>query len=140
MDIVLLTFTCNFWTLLPSILQSAWAFSWNRIYKFFLNFGMVPETHLKLCVTKLDFLKKNFWSQNLWKRTKIWTTFEFIGKFIHYFLLNLFNNEFTQLCAVFLQKSRVRENFYSWGVGQNVLSQSDCRNFYQPYLQNKSVK
>ena len=82
-------------SVLPSILQPAWAFSWNHTYKFFLNFGMVPETHLKLCVTKLDFLKKKFWSQSLWKRTKIWAKFEFIGKFIIFYwicsIMNLWN-------------------------------------------------
>ena len=31
------------------------------------------------------------------------------------------------LFAVFLHKSRIWKNFISWDLGQNVLSQSDCR-------------
>ena len=45
----------------PSINPSVQAFSWNCIISFFLNFGMVLETHMKLCVTELDFLEKFFW-------------------------------------------------------------------------------
>ena len=42
----------------PSILSSVKAFSWNCIISFFINFGMVLETLMKLCVTELDFAEK----------------------------------------------------------------------------------
>ena len=55
------------------------------------------------------------------------------------FLKNLLKNlviNFYLICsiskiyvAVFLQKSHIWENFYSWVVGHNVLSQSDCKIF-----------
>ena len=41
------------------------------------------------------------------------------------------------LSTVFLHKSHIWKNFCPWVMGQNVLSQSDCRSFDQPYLQNK---
>ena len=40
----------------------------------------------------------------------------------------------------FLLKSHIWENLCSWDMDQDVLSQSDCRIFNQPYLQNKSIK
>ena len=58
---------------------------------------MVPETHMKLCVTELDFLGKFFlppklgkWPQN---GPKTGVFFEFIGKFSHLFFLNLVYEE-----------------------------------------------
>ena len=61
----------------------------------FLNFGMLLETHLKLCVTELDFMEETFllpkmgkWNKN-GQKTGI---FEYIEK-CHYVLLNFNYNE-----------------------------------------------
>ena len=54
------------------------------------------EIHIKLCVTEPDFPEKLVLSQNLGKWNKNGPKtgfFEFIERFGHYFLLNLFNNE-----------------------------------------------
>ena len=50
----------------------------------FVNFDMVLETHIKLCVTKLGFLEKNLLPQNLekWTKNGLKTGFcEFIERF-----------------------------------------------------------
>ena len=115
---------------------------------FFLNFGMVLETHMRLYVTGLDFLGIFFFffTPKIRKNGPKTGFFEFIEKFGHQFLLNLFYNE-NILFAVFLHKSRIWENFCSWGMGQNVLSQSDCTIFKSTIspeqiavLQNKMIK
>ena len=36
-------------------------------HQFFLNFGMVLKTHMKLCVTEPDFLERNILPQKLLK-------------------------------------------------------------------------
>ena len=48
-------------------LPSVWAFSWNCIM---LYFGMVLETHMKLCVIELDFPVKFFLPPKLGKSAK----------------------------------------------------------------------
>ena len=53
---------------------------------------MVLETHIKLCVTVPDFLKKTCSSQNRENGPKIRFS-EFIEKFGRYFFLNLAYNE-----------------------------------------------
>ena len=66
-----------------------------ELYQFFLNLDMMLETHMRLCVTEPDFPEKIF-SQKLGKWTKNGPKtgiFEFIEKFGHSFLLNLFYNE-----------------------------------------------
>ena len=42
----------------PSIRQSVQAFSWNSIIIFLVNFGMVPEIQMKMCVTETDVHEK----------------------------------------------------------------------------------
>ena len=42
----------------PSIRQSVQAFSWNTIIIFLVNFGMVPEIQMKMCVTETDVHEK----------------------------------------------------------------------------------
>ena len=96
---------------------------------------MVLEAHMKLCMTEPDFPEIFFCSQNWENGPKTWF-FGFIEKLIF--------TEFALwwkfiLFAVFLYKSHIWENSGSWDMGQNVLSQSDCRFFNQPYLQNKSI-
>ena len=57
---------------------------------------MVLEMHIKLCVTELDFLGKNFMLQNLGNWTKNSPKagfFESIERFGCYILLNLLFNE-----------------------------------------------
>ena len=51
-----------------SICPSVWTFSWDYIISFFTNFGVVLETHMKLCVTERDF----FCAQH---ETHIWENF-----------------------------------------------------------------
>ena len=71
---------------------------------------MVLESHVLLCVTEPDFLGKFFLSPKLGKWAQNGSKsgfFQFIGKFGHYFLLNLIFND----------------------TDQNILSQSDCRIF-----------
>ena len=45
---------------------SVQVFSWNSMISFFFNFGMVLETHMKLCVTEPD-LPENFLGPQNWK-------------------------------------------------------------------------
>ena len=40
------------------------------IISFFLNFGMILETHLRLCLAEQDIPEKNFLPPKLGKRTK----------------------------------------------------------------------
>ena len=57
---------------------------------------MILETHMKLCVTELDFLAKFFFAQKFGKIDPKWAKngfFGFIERFGHYFLLNLFYDE-----------------------------------------------
>ena len=52
----------------------------------FFNFGMVQETHIKLCVTEQDFLEKVFFPKKIGKMGQKLAKnrfFEFIGKFGH---------------------------------------------------------
>ena len=42
----------------PSIRQSVQAFSWNSIIIFLINFRMVPEIQMKMCVTETDVHEK----------------------------------------------------------------------------------
>ena len=67
-------------------------FSWNQFISFFLKVTMVLEAHVVLCMTELEFWKRIFllpkWGK--WAKTGI---FEFIGKFVHYFFLNLVYKE-----------------------------------------------
>ena len=100
----------------------------------FCNFGMVLETHLKLCVTDPDFLEKLFLPKKLGKWTRNGPKarfFEFIAKFGHQFLLNLFNNRniFLFLSCLVLE------------IGAKIFSANqNVEFFYQPYFQNKSLK
>ena len=60
------------------------------------------EIHIKLCVTEPDFPEKLVLSQNLGKWNKNGPKtgfFEFIERFGHYFLLNLFYNENVYCCV-----------------------------------------
>ena len=55
-------------------------------HQFFLNFGILLETHFKLCVTELDFFKNIFLPKKGEKYTQNGPaigSFEFIEKFGH---------------------------------------------------------
>ena len=69
-------------------------------HQFFLNFGMVLESHMKLCMTELDFPEKIFWTKNQ-KNGPETGFFEFIEKFGHQYLLKLFydQNIYYLLCS-----------------------------------------
>ena len=72
---------------------------------FFLNFGMVLEIHMNLCVTEPDFPEKFFFYPKNWengpKMSQKQGFFEFIENFCHEFLQNLFYNKnlFYLLCS-----------------------------------------
>ena len=94
------------------------------------EFGMVLE--IMLCViTEPDFLGKLFlppklgkWTKNrpkkgFWNlKTNLVINFHWIGSIVK-----------TLLFAVFLHKSYIGKNLVLWDIGQNGLSQSDCRIF-----------
>ena len=60
-------------SILPSAPLSFWVFSWNCIIIFFLNFCMVLEIHLKLCMTDSDFQEKFFLPPKTRKMDQKWT-------------------------------------------------------------------
>ena len=93
----------------------------------FLKLSMMLEDYLVWCLTKSDFLKIIVLPQK-WVKWAKNVFFEFIGKFSHYFFLNLVCRKFI-LFAVFLYKSHTWEKSGSWDMRQNVISQSDCRIF-----------
>ena len=94
----------------------------SSIFSFFLNFGMVPETYLKLCVIELE--KFSFYP----RIGEIGQKQGFIEKSVHYFFFwNCYIIKFL-LYTVFLLKSHISENFCSSDMYQNVFSQSECRN------------
>ena len=93
-------------SVLLSVLLSVWVLSWNSIItSFFLNFDVLLETPMKLCVIDPDILGNFFFVPKLWEMGQ---------KFM--------------LFAAFLHKSHIWEKSF-WDVGQNPLSQSDCRIF-----------
>ena len=55
----------------PWVLPPVRVFSLNSIIIFFLNFGMMLETHTKLCMTEPDFLEKKFLPPKLGEWTKM---------------------------------------------------------------------
>ena len=55
----------------PSVHPSVQVFFWDCIIFFFLNFGMVLKTHMKLCMTELDFPEINFSLKNLKNEPKM---------------------------------------------------------------------
>ena len=82
-------------------------------------------TCVKLCMAELDF----FLLPKLGKWTKIGPKtefFEFIEKLVIscYWVYSIMK---IILFFVFLHKSHIWKHFCSWDLGQNVLSQLDCR-------------
>ena len=87
---------------------------------------MVLETHMKLCVTELDFSEKDFCPQNWENRPKM---DQKKGFWIYWKISTLSFTEFVLqwkfiLFAVFLNISHIWENFSFGYMDQNVLSQS----------------
>ena len=124
----------------PSILQSVRAFSWNYII---INFGMVLETHMKLCMTAGFSGKNIFWPKNWENGPKMGQNqgfFKFIEKFGHYVLLNLFYNEnlYNLLCSC---ANRIFGKIFVSEIWAKMFSDNQiARLFNQPYLQNRSMK
>ena len=79
-------------SILPSVLPSVQAFSWNCIIVFFLNFSIVLETHLKLCMTA-GFSRKIF-PLKLENRPKIGQKQGFLN------LLKNFVIDFFWICSI----------------------------------------
>ena len=65
---------------ISSVRPSVQKFSWNWLFSFFRELNMVLGTHVVLCMTEPDFLKKMFYSQNGEHRPRP-GFFECIGKF-----------------------------------------------------------
>ena len=91
-----LVFGLHYCTLCPSFRPSFFLEIVFELYHlFFLNFGMVLETHMKLCVTEPDFPEKCFWPPKLGKWTKNGPKQGFLNLLKYMvikFLLNLFND------------------------------------------------
>ena len=111
-------------------------------HQFFLNFGMVLETHMKLCMTELDFsgvknlpLKLGKWTKNGLKTG----LFDFVEKFSHQFLLNLFciENIYYFLCSY--TNPVFKKNFIPEIQAKMFLANQIAGFLNQPYLQNKSM-
>ena len=104
---------------------------------------MVSETHMKLCVTEPDFLGKFFFDQKLGERAQNGPKtgfFQFIGKFGHYFLLNLIVNG--NLCYLLCSSTNpIFGKIFVPETWTKMFSANQIAIFFnQPYLQNKSMK
>ena len=97
-------------------------FSWNWIIRFHWILAWCSKL-LWDCAWQ-----PNFFAQKLgeWAKNRL---FDFKEKSGHSFSLNLFHKFFFLLFDVFLHKSYIWEKYFSWDIGQNALSQSDCRIF-----------
>ena len=103
----------------PSFCPGVFLESYN---KFFLMFGMVLETYMKLCVTGLDFPEKKICCQN-WKNMPKTVFFELNEKFGHWFLLS------PMFAKIFVPE-----------IWARMFSANQIAGYFnQPYLQNKSV-
>ena len=119
----------------PSFCPGVFLESYN---KFFLMFGMVLETYMKLCVTGLDFPGKKICCQN-WKNMPKTVFFELNEKFGHWFLLNLFysENRYFLLCSC---TSPMFAKIFVPEIWARMFSANQIAGYFnQPYLQNKSV-
>ena len=88
---------------------------------------MVLETFMKLCMTA-QFFAKTFLPPKLEKQAKNRGFLNLKTKLVIIFTEFVLQWKFL-LFAVFLLNSYIWENSCSWNIGQNVLSQSDCRIF-----------
>ena len=80
------------------------------------------ERHVKLCVTEPDFSEKKFFPKKLgtWTKNGPKTEFfEFIEKFCHHFLLNLFYNYV--ICYILEQISWGKFLFLRYGSKRSQL-------------------
>ena len=109
---------------------------------FFLNFGLVPETHMKLCMTELDFSEKIFALQKLENCPKMDPKQVF---------LNLLKNvginfywicsrmKFYSICCVPVQIPYLK-NFSPETCAKMISANQIVGFFNKPYIQNKSLK
>ena len=103
----------------------------------FSNFDMVLEIHMKLYVTA-GFSGNFFCPQNWekWARNRV---FEFIKKFGHYFLLNLFYNENLYLLCSWTNP--IFGKVFVPEIWAKIFSANLIPKFFNHlYLQNKSMK
>ena len=91
---------------------------------------MVPETHVKLCMTEPDFpgnifLPQKFgkWTQN-GSKTVFWIYWKIYSLIFSEFCLKI-----NFIFAVFFHKSHTWEKSGSWDMDQDALDQSDCSMF-----------
>ena len=90
-------------------------------YEYFLNFDMVSEIHIRLCMKKSDLLKNIFVERS---RLKLGLLILLKNLVINFFL-NLVYNETLYYFAIFLLKSHVWEKIWlvrygskcSWPIG-----------------------
>ena len=87
----------------------------------FLNSGLVLETY-KLCVTGPDFSEKNL----LPPKSEKWTNSGAKSLVINFYWICSIMKIYIFCCAP--AQIPYLGKFCSWDMGQNVLSQSDCRN------------
>ena len=96
-----------------SVRPSVQKFSWNWLFSFFRELKMVLGTHVVLCMTEPDFLKKMFYPQNGENRPSP-GFFECIGKFsffsVLYFFISLVYNESLYYCNCCM----LEQISYSW--------------------------
>ena len=84
-----------------------------------MNFGMVLETLMKSCMTKPYFWDERIIPRNWPKKDQKLKTLKIWSLILFWFIL----------FAVFLNKSVIWGKSGSWDMGQNALSQLDCRIF-----------
>ena len=110
---------------------------------FFVNFCMVLESHVTLCVTELDSLGKFFLPLKLGKETQNGPKtgfFQFIGKYGNWYLMNLIYNENVYYLLCSCTNPIFGKNFVP-EIWAKMFSVNQIAGFFnQPYLQNKSLK
>ena len=102
---------------------------------FFVTFGTVLETHMKLCVAEPGFFRKNFVPPK-WAKSRF---VEFIEKFGNYFFLNLVFNESSYYLPCSCTKTTSGENMvFEWA--KMFLANQIAGFLNQLYMQNKCLK
>ena len=94
-----------FLSILMSFCPSVWKVCWNWLISFFLNFGMVLETPVKLYMTAGFFEKKKMFYWKIWSST--------FSKFCLKWKFMLF--------TIFLPRSHIWGKSGSWDMGQKAL-------------------
>ena len=107
------------------------AFSWDCTISFFLNFGLMQETHMTLCCYRATFSRKIFLSPKLEKRIKSGPKQDFLNLLknlvMSCYWICLIMKNYTISCVP--AQISCLGNFFSWDMAQNNLSQSNFRIF-----------